>query len=110
MLEDPIAGPLYKTILCRPEPSGVFERWIDGPAPISVSKVNQWVSLFTLVVWLPLAVSVLPAINVAAPLSTKHLSVLFITVLFSGLLLLRTRTHLGDHEHRQVVRRTSVLK
>src|SRR6266542_2126084 len=58
MLEDGLAGPLYKTILRRPKPERFVEKWIDGPAPISVSKINQWVSLFTVVLWVLLAVFV----------------------------------------------------
>jgi hypothetical protein len=55
MLEDGVSGRLYKTVLQRPVTDALIERLVDGPLAISVSRVNQWVSLFTLLIWLALA-------------------------------------------------------
>ncbi|HCM1204905.1 TPA: hypothetical protein N2883_004581, partial [Vibrio parahaemolyticus] len=49
MLEDNVTGPLYKVVLKRRKPSGVKDNLIHlatGPSPISVSKVNQLISLY----------------------------------------------------------------
>ena len=60
MLENEINGPLYKVVMTRSEPSGTWERFVDvltGPAPISVSKINQLISLFVTLMWFVLLVS-----------------------------------------------------
>ncbi|NAX02318.1 hypothetical protein CAG61_10770 [Vibrio sp. V34_P3A8T189] len=31
-----------------------FDKWVTGPASISVSKVNQWVAVFVLFCWVSL--------------------------------------------------------
>ncbi len=57
LLEDNITGPLFKITLSRPEKEdGLVEHMITGPKPISVSKVNQWVSVFFLFVWISMSV------------------------------------------------------
>lgn len=55
LLEDEITGPLYKTILERPKLSSLTEKLVTGPLSVSVSKINQWVSVFVLTVWIILA-------------------------------------------------------
>src|ERR1039458_6808242 len=75
MLEDEIIGPLYKTLLYRPDAKKLrekMERLLIGPAFISVSKINQWVSIFTLCIWMVLISHVLPKFSLSAELSTKH--------------------------------------
>jgi len=109
MLEDPISGPLYKTVLHRPPEMTVLERFIDGPAPISVSKVNQWVSLFTLSVWPFLIFNVLPPFSSAAPVSFKHVGVMGLVVAVSLLMLFKTQSNLKEHRHSVTVKRTSVI-
>jgi len=54
LLEDDIIGPLYKIVLTRPEPSKKkwLKRFVVGPGPFSVSKINQIISLFVIVLWL----------------------------------------------------------
>jgi hypothetical protein len=47
-LEDKVHGPLFKTTL---EKSDYHWREIYGPYPYSMSKVNQFVSLFVFLVW-----------------------------------------------------------
>ena len=50
MLEDEIIGPLFKTISRRPQSEEAG--WhLTGPASFSVSKINQFVSLFIMCVW-----------------------------------------------------------
>lgn len=109
MLEDSISGPLYKTVLHRPPDKTVLERFIDGPAPISVSKVNQWVSLFTLFVWPFLIFNVLPPFSSSAPASFKHVGVMGLVVAVSILMLFKTQSNLKEHRHSVTVKRTSVI-
>lgn len=110
MLEDGITGPLYKTVLYRPKEKGFMSRTIEGPAPFSVSQINQWVSLFTLAVWLPLVVNVLPEFDLQHQVSIKHAAIGVITALTVLLMLLRTKSNIVDgHKHSMSVKRTAVI-
>ena len=54
LLEDDIIGPLYKIVLGRPKSEGIMkgiERFVAGPGPYSVSKINQMINLFVTVLW-----------------------------------------------------------
>lgn len=69
LLEDHITGPLYKTRLERPEDQKFSEKYITGPLSISVSKINQWVSVFVSSIWLTLA-----AYSIHGPMSTADVT------------------------------------
>lgn len=67
LLEDRVTGPLYKTVLSRPDEDVVnahpkiqketlFERYVTSPKPVSVSKINQLVSLYALLLWIGLSI------------------------------------------------------
>src|SRR3546814_13701972 len=73
MLEDAVTGHLYKTVLRRPDEDDLIERVLTGPAPISVSKVNQWVSAFTLILWVYLAVEILPDFRLDSDVSVERI-------------------------------------
>lgn len=110
MLEDGITGPLYKTILHRPKNPNLISRFIEGPAPFSVSQINQWVSLFTLVIWLCLIWFILPPFDMKAEISAKHATVGISTALAALLLLFRTRSNIDKgHKHRMSVKRTEIV-
>ena len=56
-LENSSVGPLYKVVLARPKPpKGNFGLWMDyyliGPKKVSVSKINQVVSLYITLIWI----------------------------------------------------------
>lgn len=51
LLEDSVTGPLYKSYLQRPDEKHCIDRHITGPRRYSVSKINQWVAVFTLFIW-----------------------------------------------------------
>ena len=51
LLEDEIAGPIYKTVVQR-SPTRFCA--LNGPYPFSVSKINQLLSLYVTIVWLAL--------------------------------------------------------
>lgn len=59
LLESEVVGPLYKTTISKEE-FPLLKFW--GGYPYSVSKVNQIISLFVLLVWLGLVVGALPAL------------------------------------------------
>lgn len=56
LLEDKVTGPLYKTVLERNEIDYIKVNVFNtDPARISVSKINQCISLYLLAIWLLLA-------------------------------------------------------
>jgi hypothetical protein len=110
MLEDNSTGPLYKTVLHRPQKGNLVSRAIEGPAPFSVSQINQWVSLFTVTVWLCLIWFVLPPFSWKGSVSTKHAVVGAVTAAAALLLLFRTKSNISDGLKRSVaVKRTAVI-
>ncbi len=68
LLEDDITGPLYKTTLRRPCLQGPIEKIITGPLGVSVSKINQWVSFFVLIIWM-MIIAITFILNIDSSLS-----------------------------------------
>jgi hypothetical protein len=95
MLEDDASGPLYKTVLQEKQQASRIERFVDGPLPISVSRVNQWVSLFTVLIWPLLAWNVLPPFASTSLVSVRHLLVGGTTAVISVAMVFLTRSKLG---------------
>jgi hypothetical protein len=108
MLEDEVTGPLYKTILHRSPPENFIE-YISGPAPISVSKINQWVSSFTLCIWIALVWHALPPFKLSAQISVRHILIIVVTVGFGFLMLSRGKTH-KKHPPRVMEQREAHIK
>lgn len=109
MLEDELTGPLYKTILHRPKEKSLLARFIEGPAPYSVSQINQWVSLFTILMWGPLIVNVLP--DKASDIYSKHLVIGAFTAIAVLMMLFRTKSEIVDGDKRTVsVKRKSIIE
>jgi len=101
---------LYKTILHRPKEKNILKRSIEGPAPFSVSQINQWVSLFTVVVWLPLIMNVLPNFDLNRSISIKHAIIGVVTALAILLMSFRTKSNIVEgHKHSMSVKRTAVI-
>lgn len=109
MLENEKIGPLYKTVLRRPAPEEFLEKWVDGPLPISVSKINQWVSLFTILIWVALIANVMPEFSCVASISKKHAAVAAITIAISYFLIGNAKSYFGDFKHSSITRRTAVI-
>jgi hypothetical protein len=86
LLEDRVYGPLFKTIVSRDEAhSRGVKFWIIGPAPYSVSKINQIVSLCVTVFWFLLLCLSMPF---GSRISAELWLYLFAAItIFSGVLL-----------------------
>lgn len=102
LLEDSIVGPLYKTVLKRPKPVGAKQvaiRWITGPASLSVSKINQIISLFVTFLWSLLLWRSLPPFAASASVDWEY--VLIISAALAACLGFITlgRTSEGSHRH-----------
>ncbi len=109
MLEDINTGPLYKTVLRRPEEEDNIEKYITGTLAISVSKTNQWVSLFTLCIWISLLIHSLPELHYTYSLSIRHCMIGGITLVFGRLMFKKGRTHEGHYEHIADKRDTKII-
>lgn len=109
MLEDNVTGPLYKTVLHRPSETDKIEKYITGPAAISASKINQWVSCFTLCIWGMLISHTVPPLGLSHPISLKHLVVSGVTMLFAFLMVRRGKTHEGSYGHVRRKRDTRIV-
>lgn len=114
MLEDSITGPLYKTVLHRPGPTSIgmkiLEWAVEGPRPFSVSQLNQWVSLFTLVAWFNLLFAVLPKFAWEKEISWGHVTMIFITLIAWILMLARSQSSIGkEHKYVIAMRPTSII-
>ena len=107
ILEDDVVGPLYKTILHRP-PDRAWHEYISGPLPISVSKINLIVSLFTIFVWLGLLYHSLPGLPVSSQEAWRHICVGLPTLLFIFWMFRGAHTHMGSHEHVMARRKTRI--
>jgi hypothetical protein len=109
MLEDAVTGPLYKTVLRRPDEKDLIEKYITGPAAISASKTNQWVSLFTLCIWLALVTHALPEFNLTCTVGIRHIVVGLFTLVFTGLMIYKGKTHKGSYNHIADKRETKII-
>jgi hypothetical protein len=110
VLEDDIIGPLYKTVLSRPEKDErMVEYFITGPARISVSKVNQWASLFTLIIWGVLIVSVLPEFKIELTVSYWHVVPLLFGIAACTAMWLGGKTHTGPVKNKMSIRETTIV-
>jgi hypothetical protein len=56
ILEDAVLGPLYKVIIEKLDDHGPLRRIATGSAPLSVSKINQMISLFVVGAWVVLII------------------------------------------------------
>ena len=111
LLEDTVTGPLYKVVLKRPNPTGFWghvERFLTGPAPFSVSKINQIVSLYISAVWVLLVWYALPAYNGVASIPRMYLGVILLSAVSSGLVAWRGRTFVGEYRHIATLRETTI--
>lgn len=115
LLEDEVTGPLYKTLLERPGFDSIYEKLVTGPLSVSVSKVNQWVSVFVLFVWVALAT--FSAYKTAVRLSLavdewliigSHLVVIGAALGVCYLMLNRGKTHKDEYNPNMVERVTRI--
>jgi hypothetical protein len=109
MLEDNITGPLYKTVLHRPNGEPKFYDYITRPAKISVSRVNQWVSLFTLLIWITLLFVISPPFDCSESLSWGRIIVAAIGGLSCFMMSIGGKSNLEEHEYKMKRRTARIL-
>ncbi|MDP1697412.1 MAG: hypothetical protein Q8L45_06480 [Xanthomonadaceae bacterium] len=115
LLEDNVTGPLYKTLLERPGHINIAEKLVTGPLSVSVSKINQWVSVFVVFSWLSLIIfSAYKSLN---PLGVSkyqwltigvHAFVVLAALVVCFLMFGFGKTHREKHSPRVVERETKI--
>lgn len=111
MLEDGVTGPLFKTVLRR-RPAGTFKEYMKnaatGPWSISVSGVNQIISMYVVLLWLVLLTKSIYPLSWSAPINWEY--VVLIGGMFAACIGFVTagRTFKGSHEHRATRRESHI--
>lgn len=111
MLEDPINGPLYKVILSRGRPRGVAEwavHFLTGPSPISVSKINQLISLFVTLMWCGLLFYSLPPFGWERQVNWYYAGITGLAGLACLGFISVGRTYGGGYWHRGTIRTSRI--
>ena len=111
MLEDFVHGPLYKVVLSRGRPKGPCEWFVHlltGPSSISVSKINQLISLFVTVMWCGLLLYSLPPFSLELSINWYYVSIIGLTALVCLGFLTVGRTYGGGYWHRGTIRTASI--
>lgn len=111
MLEDPVNGPLYKVVLSRGRPKELKE-WLvhllTGPSPISVSKVNQLISLFVTLMWIGLLFYSLPPFHYESAINWYYVGIVALTSVSCLGFISVGRTYRGGYWHRGTIRTSSI--
>jgi hypothetical protein len=103
LLEDLTLGPLYKTVATSPDVgTGLF-----SAGRYSVTKINQFLSLFVTLVWVPLILKATLPLDIDCELDISKVIVLALTVISLGVLSKfaksatgTTQTQLESRKHR----------
>lgn len=113
MLEDDVTGPLYKVVLTRSDPKGCKEKathLITGPSPISVSKVNQIISLYVTVLWVCLLFYTLPELSFSSEINYFYTTLIILSLSACVMFIKLGRTYSGGYWHNAKIRTTEIKK
>lgn len=111
MLEDETSGPLYKVVLTRGKPKGLGEiarHAVTGPSPLSVSKINQLISLYVSILWAVLVWYSLPEFSREAPINWFYCIVISLSFIVSGTFFWLARSYQGGFWHKATIRTTEI--
>lgn len=113
MLEDEVTGPLYKVILTSNDPKSHFEKTkhlITGSTPFSVSKINQIISLYVLVLWVCLLMYSLPEFNTSSGCNTLYSVVIGISIITCILFFILGRSNISNEYnlYKAAIRKTGL--
>lgn len=124
-LEDEVIGPLYKVVLTRRKSKSCKslvskwnkQDWIDkwhhlitGPSPLSVSKINQIISLYVSTIWVCLVIYSLPKFDLAKGFNYFYLAVVLISLFTSISFFWLGRTYGGGFWHSGTIRTSEIKK
>jgi hypothetical protein len=111
VLEDNVTGPLYKIVMSRNK----MEKWnekavhlITGPSSISVSKINQIISIYVFLLWVCLLVYSLPEFNIQNAVNPFYAILLLLSFSACVLFLWLGRSYGGGYFHTASLRKSRV--
>ena len=111
LLEDEVTGPLYKVVLSRRNPNtikGKVAHLISGPSPVSVTKINQIISLYISFLWLGVLCYALPSFDLSAKINWFY-TVLIIASFVTCILFLKLgRSYSDEYSLKAEIRSTEV--
>ena len=111
LLEDCVTGPLYKSYLQRPDQGNFYEKYITGPQRYSVSKINQWVAVFTLFIWVSLTIHSISKHEAYCSWSfVFHILIPIISLYLCYKMISEGRTHTKSHEPEFGLRDVNITK
>jgi len=110
MLEDKVTGPLYKVVLSRSnEDQNIIKNFIIGPKKISVSKINQLISLYISIIWGFLLVYALPDFSTEKTIDWFYVTIIGFSLLacysFIGTL---GKSYSGEYKHIAKLRKSTI--
>lgn len=111
VLEDSVTGPLYKIVMSRNKMEKCTEKakhFITGPSLISVSKINQIISIYVFFLWLCLLVYSLPEFNSDNPVNLFYATLLLLSISACILFLWLGRSYGGGYYHIASLRKSRV--
>jgi hypothetical protein len=111
VLEDKVTGPLYKIVMSRNTMSKFGEKaihFVTGPSSISVSKVNQIISLYVFILWVCLLVYSLPEFGCDNPVNWFYVILLSLSITSCILFLWLGRSYGGGYFHTAKLRKSRV--
>ncbi|WP_081948897.1 hypothetical protein [Litchfieldella xinjiangensis] len=113
ILEDEVTGPLYKVILSRNlddySRSEKVRDLITGPSALSVSKINQLISLYVFVLWLLLLWYSLPTFTFSAQVNWFYCGLIGLTATVCASFVLNIgRTYCGGCWHNAELRESRI--
>lgn len=111
MLENKITGPLYKTVMRRPSDSdnGFIAKHVTGPGDFSVSKINQLINVYTMLIWALLCFHVSNVYPHPGAPDVERIGMLLAGSAFCVIIWFFGQTHVGNHHHVAYIRQTEVL-
>jgi hypothetical protein len=113
LLEDEEIGPLYRIVLMRDDPQSMKEFIIEGltgPAPLSVSRINQLISLYVTVIWCFLLVSAVSPPHLKPFALAKYMLEISLAIITCGSFVFLGKTSFEKHSPIALERQTEIVK
>ena len=111
MLEDKITGPLYKTVLSRnlkTKNEDFLSHYLSGASEISVSKINQIVSVYIFALWWVLLIYSLWPIGADLPPHLFYGSLVLLALVSGGFFLRKGNRYKGSYINHATLRTAEI--
>jgi len=110
-LEDSVTGPLYKIVLSRNNNMSKKDKAINmitGPSNMSVSKINQIISLYVTILWIALLFYALPTFDVSETINWFYIIIIGLSFFACISFLVLARSYGGGYYHTATLRKSRV--